>query len=240
MKFQKRKTIMGAMAGIALVASCQGNPNAEALTPNDLIILPKQNYVASVLEQANPSKMVKSVEEVANKEMEESKKELIDIHGYIYRLREGEMDLLKKVVYAESGGSTTEEQLATAETILNRVAYKKNSLTEVVFEKGQFSCAKNGEIYTGMGETLRLMTTDRIPETTSQIVEYAVYGGDDITETRLMAGAIQKGLDPEIYARGGALFFYEASGCSEKELEARKDIEEEELIGTMRYYRNWY
>ncbi len=233
---------MGAMAGIALVASCQGNPNVKALMPSDLMA-PKQRYTvlqaATKLQTEFSAQMTERVEKVASEQAENLEQGLIDIHGYTYQLSETEFNLLKMVTYAESGGSSAEEQMATAETILNRVAAKGISLTQVVFERGQFACARNGEIYTGMGDSLRLMTLDRVPETTSQAVEHAVYGNDDVTEVLLTAEAIRLGKDPEVYAKGGALYFCELSGCSEKEQASRANIAVKVKIGDHIYYKVW-
>ena len=171
----------------------------------------------------------------------EAKKEQgwIYIHGYPYRLSEYEKTLLLMVVYAESGGSTIEEQMATAETILNRVVTRRMSLTQVVFEKGQFACAINGSIYTGMGESLRLMTPDRVSNDTAQSVEAVLYAKSYITEALLTAEAIRVGKDPEVYGKGGALYFCELSGCSEKERASRENIAVKVQIGDHIYYKVW-
>lgn len=164
---------------------------------------------------------------------------IINIHGYQYQISDEERTLLKEVVYAESGGSTPEEQIATCQVILNRVAAKQTTLTAVVFQKGQFACVRNGRVYTGQDATLRLMTPERISDVTSQAVDYVLKGGADITEALLTSEAIRLGLDPNVYASGGALYFCELSLCSQKEQELRQNILCEITIGDHIYYKIW-
>ena len=164
---------------------------------------------------------------------------IINIHGYQYQISDEERTLLKEVVYAESGGSTPEEQIATCQVILNRVAAKQTTLTAVVFQKGQFACVKNGRVYTGQGATLRLMTPERISDVTNQAVDYVLSGGADITEALLTSEAIRLGLDPNVYATGGALYFCELSLCSQEEQELRQNILCKITIGDHIYYKIW-
>lgn len=246
----KSRTLKKILAVIALmIAICQGNPGVRAFSPNQQIELSPTMMVIkpsnSLLQVANkelkvtkvPS--VQTVQEFAKEQEAKKEQGWIDIHGYEYQLSEEEKTLLEMVVYAESGGSIAEEQMATTETILNRVATKKISLTEVVFEKGQFACARNGRIYTGMGDTLRLMTPDRVPEKTVQVVQQTLYAKSYITEAELTAMSIEQGKDPEVYAKGGAQYFCELSGCSEKEKAARANIAVKIQIGDHIYYKVW-
>lgn len=241
------RTVRKTLAGIAIVAGCQGNPGVNAYTPKPQMA-PKMMAIkpsSSLLQVANKELKVKkvatikTVQEFAKEEEAKKEQGWIDIHGYEYQLSEEEKNLLKMVVYAESGGSTVEEQMATAETILNRVATKRVSLTQVVFEKGQFACARNGDIYTGMGDSLRLMTLDRVSDVTAQAVEETLYAQSYITEALLTAEAIRLGKDPEVYAKGGALYFCELSGCSEKEQASRANIAVKIKIGDHIYYKVW-
>ncbi|MEI3356536.1 MAG: hypothetical protein V8R81_05810 [Clostridia bacterium] len=55
----------------------------------------------------------------------------------------------------------------------------------------------------------------------------------------LTAEAIRLGKDPEVYAKGGALYFCELSGCSEKEQAFRANIAVKVKVGDQIYYKVW-
>ena len=242
MRLKIERALRTSMTCAIVVASCCANPvgaytnKPQKVVTKNVKIQPvvtknvKIQPANSLMHLVNKKQNVKKVTaiQVAQKleKEQEAKKEQgwIYIHRDPYRLNEYEKNLLLMVVYAESGGSTVEEQMATTETILNRVATKRMSLTQVIFEKGQFACARNGNIYTGMGESLRLMTPDRVSNDTAQSVEAVLYAKSYITEALLTAEAIRVGKDPEVYAKGGAQYFCELSGCSEQEKAARANI----------------
>lgn len=242
------------MICMIVVASCCANPVVAYTNKPQKVVTKIQPAVtektkiqleSTLMHLVNKKQNVKKVTaiQVAQKleKEQEAKKEQgwIYIHEDPYRLDEYEKNLLLMVVYAESGGSTVEEQMATTETILNRVVTKRMTLAQVVFEKGQFVCARNGNIYTGMGESLRLMTPDRVSNDTAQSVEAVLYAKSYITEALLTAEAIRVGKDPAVYAKGGALYFCELSGCSEKEKAARANIAVKIQIGDHIYYKVW-
>lgn len=242
------------MICMIVVASCCANPVGAYTNKPQKVVTKIQPAVtektkiqleSTLMHLVNKKQNVKKVTaiQVAQKleKEQEAKKEQgwIYIHGDPCRLDEYEKNLLLMVVYAESGGSTVEEQMATTETILNRVVTKRMTLTQVIFEKGQFACARNGNIYTGMGESLRLMTPDRVSNDTAQSVEAVLYAKSYITEALLTAEAIRVGKDPEVYAKGGAQYFCELSGCSEKEKAARANIAVKIQIGDHIYYKVW-
>lgn len=257
MKLKLERALRTSMTCVVVVASCCANSGVQAYTHKPQKVVTEETIQPVVTKKVkiqpanslthlvNKKQNVKKVTaiEVAQKleKEQEAKKEQgwIYIHGYPYRLSEYEKTLLLMVVYAESGGSTIEEQMATAETILNRVVTRRLSLTQVVFEKGQFACARNGNIYTGMGESLRLMTPDRVSNDTAQSVEAVLYAKSYITEALLTAEAIRVGKDPEVYGKGGALYFCELSGCSERERASRENIAVRVQIGDHIYYKVW-
>lgn len=256
MKFQFERAFIKILICMIVVASCCANPVvAYTNKPQKVVTEEKiQPVVAekkkiqpetTLMHLVNKKQKVKKLtaNQIAQKleQEREAKKEQgwIYIHGYPYRLSEYEKTLLLMVVYAESGGSTIEEQMATAETILNRVVTRRLSLKQVIFEKGQFACARNGNIYTGMGESLRLMTPDRVSNDTAQSVEAVLYAKSYITEALLTAEAIRVGKDPEVYGKGGALYFCELSGCSERERASRENIAVRVQIGDHIYYKVW-
>lgn len=249
LKFKLKRVLRAIMICMIVVASCCANPvvaythkpqeetKIQPVVTKNVKIQPANTLMHLVNKKQN----VKKVTAIQVAQEQEAKKEQgwIYIHGYPYRLDEYEKNLLLMVVYAESGGSTVEEQMATTETILNRVVTKRISLTQVVFEKGQFACARNGNIYTGMGESLRLMTPDRVSNDTAQSVEAVLYAKSYITEALLTAEAIRVGKDPEVYAKGGALYFCELSGCSERERASRANIAVKVQVGSHIYYKVW-
>lgn len=253
LKFKVERVLKAIMVCMIVVASCCANP-VVAYTNKPQKVVTEETKIQPVVTKnvkiqpantlmhlVNKKQNVKKVTAIQVAQEQEAKKEQgwIYIHGDPYRLSEYEKNLLLMVVYAESGGSTVEERMATTETILNRVATKRMSLTQVIFEKGQFACARNGNIYTGMGESLRLMTPDRVSNDTAQSVEAVLYAKSYITEALLTAEAIRVGKDPEVYAKGGALYFCELSGCSEKEKAARANIAVKIQIGDHIYYKVW-
>ena len=257
MRLKIERALRTSMTCAIVVASCCANPvvaythkppkvvtknvQIQPVVTKNVKIQPANSLMHLVNKKQNVKKVTAiQVAQKLEKEQEAKKEQgWIYIHRDPYRLNEYEKNLLLMVVYAESGGSTVEEQMSTTETILNRVATKRMSLTQVIFEKGQFACARNGNIYTGMGESLRLMTPDRVSNDTAQSVEAVLYAKSYITEALLTAEAIRVGKDPEVYAKGGAQYFCELSGCSEKEKAARANIAVKIQIGDHIYYKVW-
>jgi len=63
-------------------------------------------------------------------------------------LTRSDIDLMAKLVYAESRGEPFEGKVAVASVVLNRVLTPKfpNTVGEVIFQPKAFSCVKNGDI----------------------------------------------------------------------------------------------
>lgn len=63
---------------------------------------------------------------------------------------QADLDLLARVIYCEAGSSwaTDEHQLAVGSVVLNRVADSRfpNTISGVVYQKGQYACVPNGMI----------------------------------------------------------------------------------------------
>ena len=59
-----------------------------------------------------------------------------------------EEELLAAIIYCESGGESYESQLAVGSVVLNRVnsSYFPNTITEVIYQKNQFSPAGSGKL----------------------------------------------------------------------------------------------
>jgi N-acetylmuramoyl-L-alanine amidase len=63
-------------------------------------------------------------------------------------LTRSDIDLMAKLVYAESRGEPFEGKVAVASVVLNRVLTPKfpNTVHDVIFQPKAFSCVKNGDI----------------------------------------------------------------------------------------------
>lgn len=63
-------------------------------------------------------------------------------------LTKSDIDLMAKLIYAESRGEPYEGKVAVASVVLNRVTSPKfpNSVKEVIYQPKAFSCVKNGTI----------------------------------------------------------------------------------------------
>lgn len=63
-------------------------------------------------------------------------------------ITQSDIDLLAKLVYAESRGEPFDGKIAVASVVLNRVLDESfpNTINEVIFQKNAFSCVHNGNI----------------------------------------------------------------------------------------------
>ena len=147
-----------------------------------------------------------------------------------------DVELLAKVTYAEAGNQTLEQQLAVAAVILNRVESESfpNTIQEVISQKGQFSSVKGGTVM-AFGEPVAF---SEVPESCVQAAERAL-AGEDPTEELLRQEAISKGLNPDEYARGGALYFYNPDYCGSSEIEMRNGIQVKVEYGDHIFYKVW-
>ena len=73
-------------------------------------------------------------------EVEDSKEQIEE------EIREGEMELISQLVEAEAGNQSLEGKIKVAAVVLNRVDDPRfpNTVEEVIFQDGQFSCIKDG------------------------------------------------------------------------------------------------
>ncbi|WP_446897956.1 cell wall hydrolase [Clostridium sp. LBM24168] len=77
--------------------------------------------------------------------------EIVQVFNYSNQklyITQKDVDLMAKVVYAESNCEPFEGQVAVASVILNRLKYPKfpKTVEEVIKQKGAFSCVRNGNI----------------------------------------------------------------------------------------------
>lgn len=156
--------------------------------------------------------------------------------SFTNQVASADLQLLSMVTYAEAGNQTLEQQLAVAATILNRVESESfpNTIQEVISQKGQFSSVKGGTVM-AFGEPVAFSD---VPESCVEAAERAL-AGEDPTEELLRQEAIRKGLNPDEYARGGALFFYNPDYCGNSEIEMRNSIQVKVEYGDHIFYKVW-
>ena len=136
-----------------------------------------------------------------------------------------------RLTYAESGLEDEIGQVAVAATIIHRQyspEFRADGDFYQVMNNG-FSSVRNGEIYIMTSNPYVLYYED-VPERTIRATERAL-NGEDPTEQLLWEEAERLGLDPEVYAAGGAKYFYNPNVCSEAALAERANIKCKVQIG---------
>ena len=144
-----------------------------------------------------------------------------------------------RLTYAESGLEDEIGQVAVAATIIHRQyspEFRADGDFYNVMNNG-FSSVRNGEIYIMTSNPYVLYYKD-VPERTIRATERAL-NGEDPTEQLLWEEAVRLGLDPEVYAAGGAKYFYNPNVCSEAALAERANIKCKVQIGNHVFYKVW-
>ncbi len=144
-----------------------------------------------------------------------------------------------RLTYAESGLEDEIGQVAVAATILNRQyspEFHADGNFYNVMNNG-FSSVHDGEIFIMTSNPYVLYYED-VPERTIRATERAL-NGEDPTEQLLWEEAERLGLDPEVYAAGGAKYFYNPNACSEAALAERANIKCKVQIGNHVFYKVW-
>lgn len=144
-----------------------------------------------------------------------------------------------RLTYAESGLEDEIGQVAVAATIIHRQyspEFHADGDFYNVMNNG-FSSVRNGEIYIMTSNPYVLYYED-VPERTIRATERAL-NGEDPTEQLLWEEAERLGLDPEVYAAGGAKYFYNPNVCSEAALAERANIKCKVQIGNHVFYKVW-
>lgn len=177
-------------------------------------------------EESKPEEEVQEVTDTAEIETTETQEETnSDEKIYAFNgveLSQSDFLLLKKTTYAEAGICDEATQRAVAGTILARVAENGQTISEVVFAPGQFSCAIGGQVY--------LVTSNGNIEVTQEMAEK--------TATAVMS-AITDGSGIASGLGGEPLFFYSAGGLSAEELAKRSTISNSITLDRMTFYRVW-
>lgn len=144
-----------------------------------------------------------------------------------------------RLTYAESGLEDEIGQVAVAATILNRQyspEFHADGNFYNVMNNG-FSSVHDGEIFIMTSNPYVLYYED-VPERTIRATERAL-NGEDPSEQLLWEEAVRLGLDPEVYAAGGAKYFYNPNACSEADLAERANIKCKVQIGNHVFYKVW-
>lgn len=91
----------------------------------------------------------KKLEEKKRKEQQQKTQKAEATSRGGYSVSKSELDLLEKIVMAEAGAEPYEGKIAVVNVIMNRVAHKSypNTIKGVVFQKGQFTPARNGRVW---------------------------------------------------------------------------------------------
>ena len=177
-------------------------------------------------EESKPEEEVQEVTDTAEIETTETQEEA-NSNEKIYafngvELSQSDFLLLKKTTYAEAGICDEATQRAVAGTILARAAENGQTISEVVFAPGQFSCAIGGQVY--------LVTSNGNIEVTQEMAEK--------TATAVMT-AITDGSGLASGLGGEPFFFYSAGGLSAEELAKRSTISNSITLDRMTFYRVW-
>lgn len=177
-------------------------------------------------EEIKPEEEVQEVTDTAEIETTELQEETnSDEKIYAFNgveLSQSDFLLLEKTTYAEAGICDEATQRAVAGTILARAAENGQTISEVVFAPGQFSCAIGGQVY--------LVTSNGNIEVTQEMAEK--------TATAVMT-AITDGSGLASGLGGEPLFFYSAGGLSAEELAKRSTISNSITLDRMTFYRVW-
>lgn len=144
-----------------------------------------------------------------------------------------------RLTYAESGLEDEIGQVAVAATIIHRQyspEFHADGNFYNVMNNG-FSSVHDGEIFI-MTRNPYVLCYEDVPERTIRATERAL-NGEDPTEQLLWEEAERLGLDPEVYAAGGAKYFYNPNACSEAALAERATIKCKVQIGNHVFYKVW-
>lgn len=99
----------------------------------------------------NGERRLLTINKNETKDLYKEKEEVVEVFSYNNKtlyITEEDLDLMAKIVYAESKGEPQQGKVAVASVILNRVTDPKfpGTIEGVIKQKNAFSCVKNGEI----------------------------------------------------------------------------------------------
>jgi len=110
--------------------------------------------------------------EVRNRDLElmsSSTDRIVNYHGRRFAITEDDYEVLLRIVQAEAGGEDIIGKMLVANVVLNRleIGFGGDTITEVVFDEGQFTPAMTGKIF-----------RVKVSEETVEAVERAMSGED--------------------------------------------------------------
>ena len=225
----------------------QDNPQSTevVLTSEFSIESEGENHIINVVEKPATVENIGSVEPEAEAEepVEAEPEQEPEVEQQVQEVQDysetKEFQDRCRLTYAESGLEDEIGQVAVAATIIHRQyspEFRADGDFYQVMNNG-FSSVRNGEIYIMTSNPYVLYYED-VPERTIRATERAL-NGEDPTEQLLWEEAERLGLDPEVYAAGGAKYFYNPNVCSEAALAERANIKCKVQIGNHVFYKVW-
>lgn len=96
--------------------------------------------------------------------MASSTDHIVNYHGRRFAITEDDYQVLLKIVHAEAGGEDIKGRMLVANVVLNRleVGFGGDTVSEVVFAKGQFSPVSNGRIFKVTPDEVTIEAVERV------------------------------------------------------------------------------
>lgn len=121
--------------------------SVEKIVPKDLT----NNISLIDIDSINGERRLLTINKNETKDLYKEKEEVVEVFSYNNKtlyITEDDLNLMAKIVHAESKGEPQQGKIAVASVILNRVTDPKfpDTIREVIMQKNAFSCVVNGEI----------------------------------------------------------------------------------------------
>ena len=96
--------------------------------------------------------------------MSSSTDHIVNYHGRRFAITEDDYQVLLKIVQAESSTEDIKGRMLVANVVLNRleVGFGGDTITEVVFSKGQFAPVTNGRIFKVTPDEVTIEAVERV------------------------------------------------------------------------------
>lgn len=143
----------------------------------------------------------------------------------IMEVSDAEFNEIVMLVLAEAANQPHEGKVAVAATVLNRFKENfENSIHEVIWAEGQFSCCYNGYFCNDISKPLTFSDfNEDVKKDAMRAVEEALEGEDPTSEV----------------LGGGCLFFYNPRTITPEQAKLRENIKVKYQIGDHIFYRIW-
>lgn len=146
---------------------------------------------------------------------------------------DSEMLESEKVVWAECGACDEDTQQAVAYSIFKWAEIEGKSVHDIINQRGLYSVVKGGVVYSNGVPVSR-----ELAERCRPAVEKAIREGSGKVGQMLTDKAISLGLDPELYAGNGPIYFY-SSNLRGSEAAKRESISVKVLADRVWFYSYW-